>query len=67
MMISEAHQKLGHIGHVAIKNTISNGNILRIEIDPNTKPEFCEACAKAKSAHQPFPKISQTCAEKFGE
>ena len=67
MTISEAHRKLGHIGHAAIKNTISNRNILGIEIDPNTKPEFCEACTKAKSACQPFPKFSQTHAEKFGK
>jgi len=52
---------------VAIKNAISTRNILGIKIDPNTKPEFCEACIKAKSACQPFPKISQTHAKKFGE
>ena len=66
MTIAEAHWKLGHVAHAAIKNMISNGNILGIELDPNAKLEFCEACAKAKSACQPFPKVSQTHAAKFG-
>jgi len=67
MMISEAHCKLGHIAHVAIKHAISQGHITGIELDPDSKPEFCEPCAKAKSARQPFPKESQTHATKFGE
>ena len=41
--------------------------ITEIELNPNSKPDFCEACAKAKSACQPFPKKSETRAEKFGE
>ena len=34
---------------------------------PESKPEFCEACAKAKVAWQPFPKESETHATKYGE
>jgi Reverse transcriptase (RNA-dependent DNA polymerase)/gag-polypeptide of LTR copia-type/GAG-pre-integrase domain len=67
MTISEAHRKLGHIAHSAIKHAITNGFILGVELDPNSKVEFCEACAKAKSARQPFPKESETRAEKFGD
>ena len=41
--------------------------ITRIELESNSKQEFCEACAKAKAARQPFPKESQTRATKYGE
>jgi hypothetical protein len=67
MTISEAHCKLGHIAHAAIKHAISQGHITGIELDPDSKLEFCKPCAKAKSARQPFPKESQTHATKFGE
>jgi len=42
---------------------IGNG----IELDNDSKPEFCEACTKAKSATKPFPKESETRAKKFGD
>ena len=64
MTISEAHRKLG--AHAAVKHAVSNGYITGIELDGDSKPEFCEACAKAKSAWQPFPKESHTRSEKFG-
>ena len=67
MSISEAHHKLGHIAHAAIKHAVSNRFITGIDLNLSSKPEFCEACAKAKSAHQPFPKESQTQATKYGE
>ena len=41
--------------------------IAGIELDLDSKVEFCEACAKAKLARQPFPKEPETRAEKFGE
>ena len=67
MTISEAHRKLGHIAHAAIRHAISQGYITGIELDINSQPEFCEACAKAKSARQPYPKESHTRATKYGE
>ena len=33
----------------------------------DSKPEFCEPCAKAKSARVPFLKVSDTRAAKYGE
>jgi hypothetical protein len=33
----------------------------------DSKPEFCEACVKAKSSREPFPKKSDTRATKYGE
>ena len=67
LTISQAHRKLGHISHTAIQHAISQGLVTGIELDPNSKPDFCEPCAKAKSARQPFPKESQTRATKYGE
>ena len=67
MNINEAHRRLGHISPVAIKHAISKGYITGIELDEQSKPEFCQACAKAKSARQPYPKESKTRAEKFGD
>ena len=67
MNINEAHRRLGHISPVAIKHAISKGYITGIELDEQSKPEFCQACAKAKLACQPYPKESKTRAEKFGD
>ena len=64
---TEAHKKFGHIAFLTTKYAISNGLITGIELDPNSKPNFCEACTKAKLAWQPFPRESETRAERFGE
>ena len=67
MTISEAHHKLGHISHTAIKNGVTKGYFTGIDLDNGLNPEFCDACAKAKSAWQPFPKESKTRATKYSE
>ena len=67
LTISEAHWKLGRITPSAIKYVIAKGHITGIQLDPESKPEFCKACAKAKAAQQPFPKESETCATKYRE
>jgi hypothetical protein len=67
MSISEAHRKLGHLAYGAVSHAISKGYITGIELDTSSKPEFCDACAKAKAARQPFPKESKTRATKYGE
>ena len=67
MSINEAHRKLGHLAYSAVAHAISKGYITGIELDTTSKHEFCEACAKAKSARQPFPKESKTRATKYGE
>ena len=41
--------------------------ITGIDLDTNSKPEFCDACAKAKAARQLFPKESKTRATRYGE
>ena len=67
LTISEAHWKLGHITPLAIKYAITKGHITSIQLDSESKPEFCKVCAKAKVARQPFPKESETRATKYGE
>ena len=67
MSISEAHRKLGHIACSAIKHAVLKGLIEGIDLDLNSKLDFCEACTKVKLATQPFPKESETQAEKFGK
>ena len=67
MTISEAHRKLGHLAYGAVSHAISKGFITGIELESGSKPEFCDACAKAKSARQPFPKERKTRATKYGE
>ena len=67
MLISEVHRKLGHISSAAIKHAVSKGFITGISLDNNSKPEFYDACAKAKSVCQLFPKESETQAVKYGD
>jgi hypothetical protein len=67
MSISEVHCKLGHISHAAIKHAISTGQITRIELDMDSKPDFCEPCIKAKAARLPFLKKSDTRATSYGK
>jgi GAG-pre-integrase domain len=49
MSINEAHRRLGHIAHSAVKHAIFKGFITGIELDNDLKLDFCEACTKAKS------------------
>ena len=67
MSISEALRKLAHLAYGAVTHTISKGYIAGIDLDTNSKLEFCDACAKAKAARQPFPKESKSRATKYGE
>ena len=67
MSISEAHRKLGHLAYGALSHAISKKLIAGIDLDTDSKPEFCDVCAKAKAARQPFPKESRTRATKYGE
>ena len=67
MTIQEAHLKFSHIAHDAIKFGVTKGLIFGIDLDLTSKPEFCDACAKAKASRQPFPKISNTRAEGYGK
>ena len=67
MSISEAHRKLGHISSAVIRHAVSKGYITGICLDKDSKPEFCDACAKVKSARQLFPKELKNQAAKYGD
>jgi GAG-pre-integrase domain len=67
MSVTEAHRKLGHISISSIKHAVLKQLITGIDVNFESKFEFCEACAKAKSVHQPFLKESETRAKNFGE
>jgi hypothetical protein len=67
MSMTDAHKKLSHISCSSLKYAIANGLIDGIDVDITSKPDFCKACAKAKSVCQPLPKESDTRAEKFGK
>ena len=67
MSISKAHRKLGHLAYGAVTHAISKGYIAGIDLDTNSKSEFCDACAKVKAARQPFLKESNTRATKYGK
>ena len=41
--------------------------VIGIELDFDSKPEFCEACIKAKASHKPFPKKSNTTYHNYGD
>jgi hypothetical protein len=60
VMISKAHRRLGHISPKAIHHMIQARMITGIDLDLESKPEFCESCAKAKSNMLPFPQESET-------
>ena len=65
--INEAHCWLGHISSAAIRHAVLKGFIMGIDLEESSKPEFCKACVKVKSARQPYPQESYTRAEKYGE
>ena len=59
--------KWPNIGTVFWATVIAKGHITGIQLDPESKPEFCKVCAKAKATQQPFPKESETRATKYRE
>jgi hypothetical protein len=47
--VSDLHRALGHVAQPAVIDTVWNGLIGRVELFSDTKPEFCNACTKAKA------------------
>jgi hypothetical protein len=60
MTITEAHRRLGHISPKAIRHMVQTGMITGIDLDLESKPDFCESCVKAKSNRLPFLRESET-------
>jgi hypothetical protein len=60
MTITELHQKMGHVNHDDLWRMVKEGMVNRIELDLDSKPEFCTACIQAEAARKPFAKKSTT-------
>jgi hypothetical protein len=67
MSISELHRKMGHVNHDDLRKMVRDGMVTGIKLDFDSKPEFCEACIKAKAFCKPFPKKSETTYRNYGD
>jgi hypothetical protein len=67
LTISTLHRVLGHISQMVVVEAVKKGLVTGVTLDKSSKPEFCEACIKAKSAQRPFPDESKMRALTYGE
>ena len=51
---------MGHMNYNDLCKMVQGGMVMGIKLNLDLKPEFCEACIKAKATHKPFPKKSKT-------
>src|SRR5882757_4841884 len=58
--VYELHKILGHVAQEAVLQAYKKGLIEGIDLDLDSKPQFCDACAQAKATCQPFPTESTT-------
>jgi hypothetical protein len=58
---------MGHVNHEDLQRMVENGMVTGINLDMSLKPEFCEACIKAKATRKPFPKESKTEYISYGD
>jgi hypothetical protein len=49
---------MGHVNHDDLKKMVRDGRVTGVELDMDSKPEFCATCIKAKAPRKPFPKHS---------
>jgi GAG-pre-integrase domain len=67
MSISELHRKMGHVNYDDLRKMVRDGMVTGIKLDFDSKPEFCEACIKAKAFRKPFAKKSETMYCNYGD
>jgi GAG-pre-integrase domain len=58
LTISQLHRLMGHINHDDLRTMVKDGIVEGIDLDMDSKPEFCDVCVKAKATQKPFPKKS---------
>jgi hypothetical protein len=46
---------------------VRDGMVTGVKVDLNSKPDFCEACIKAKAHRKPFSKKSKTTYHNYGD
>jgi len=51
---------MGHINHDDLRKMVCKGMVTGIELDMDSKPEYCESCTRAKATRKPFPKKSKS-------
>ncbi|SJL07236.1 uncharacterized protein ARMOST_10579 [Armillaria ostoyae] len=57
--ITELHNICAHRSHATLRCMYIDGHIEEIELDLDSKLEFCETCMKAKAKRKLFPKQGQ--------
>ena len=57
--IDELHRRMGHINHDDLLKMVHKGMVEGIDLNPASKPTFCEVCIQAKAARKSFPKRSE--------
>ena len=58
LTISQLHRLMGHINHDDLRTMVKNGIVEGIDLDMDSRLEFCDVCIKAKVTRKPFPKKS---------
>jgi Reverse transcriptase (RNA-dependent DNA polymerase)/gag-polypeptide of LTR copia-type/GAG-pre-integrase domain len=58
LTISQLHRIMGHINHDDLRKMVKEGIVEGINLDMDSKPEFCDVCVQAKATRKPFPKKS---------
>ena len=55
------------MNHEDLQQMVEKGMVTGINFDLISKPDFCEACMKAKVTRKPFPKESKTEYKTYGD
>jgi len=58
LTITQLHRLMGHVNYDDLRHMVNKGLVTGVELDPNSKPEFCDVCVRAKVTRKPFPKHS---------
>jgi GAG-pre-integrase domain len=67
MSISKLHRKMGHVNYDDLCKMVQDGMVMGIKLNLDLKPEFCEACIKAKATCKLFPKKSETMYQNYSD
>jgi GAG-pre-integrase domain len=67
MSINELHHKMEHVNFKDLQKMVKQGMVTGIDLNFDSKPDFCEACVKAKITCKPFPKQSEMKYTKYGD
>ncbi|KAL1686986.1 hypothetical protein GGG16DRAFT_11550, partial [Schizophyllum commune] len=55
--ITELHNRMGHKHHDALKRMVVEGRVTGINLDMDSKPEFCVGCLEGKAKKKSFPQV----------